>query len=215
MKLFAAGRKSRALISGGQFVARLPEHFGLLTEERLRGLTVIAPALSVIDMAELVRLQICVEIDDTWAWVASGPERQPDVAAGALKAAKDAPVVDEGGQAVLAPVQAPQQPPPPPPAAAGRHFRHSMGPSRGAHLQHSRDAPGRGLARPAPPQPSRTSSSQSHDPSILCFYLLTKTSSKFSNIVREYVTEPSMLSKPRAEWRRESDFKCMEAEEKV
>ncbi|GJU15093.1 hypothetical protein Tco_1143059 [Tanacetum coccineum] len=117
LKLFAAGRKSRALISGGQFVARLPEHFRLLTEERLRGLTVNAPALSVIDMAELVRLQICVEIDDTWAWVASGPERQPDVAAGALKAAKDAPVVDEGGQAVLAPVQAPQQPPPPPPAA--------------------------------------------------------------------------------------------------
>ncbi|GJY56819.1 hypothetical protein Tco_0455934 [Tanacetum coccineum] len=39
--------------------------------------------------------------------------RQPDAAAGALKAAKDAPVDDEGGQAVPAPVQAPLPPPPP------------------------------------------------------------------------------------------------------
>ncbi|GKD71294.1 hypothetical protein Tco_1325384 [Tanacetum coccineum] len=114
LRLFTAGRKSRALICGGQFVARLAEHFGLLTEERLRGLIVIAPTLSVIDMGELVRLQICEEIDDTWAWVALGPERQPDAAAGAPEDAEDAPVVDEGGQAVSAPVQAP----PPPPAAA-------------------------------------------------------------------------------------------------
>ncbi|GJV64317.1 hypothetical protein Tco_1475145 [Tanacetum coccineum] len=67
--------------------ARLVKHFGLLTEERFWGLTVIAPTLPVIDMAELVRLQIF---------------------------AQDAPVVDEGDQAVLAPVQAP----PPPPATA-------------------------------------------------------------------------------------------------
>ncbi|GKC79090.1 hypothetical protein Tco_1129864 [Tanacetum coccineum] len=46
------------------------------------GLTVITPELLTIDMAELVRLQICIEVDDTWAW------------------------------AVLAPVQAPPQPPP-------------------------------------------------------------------------------------------------------
>ncbi|GKD10015.1 hypothetical protein Tco_1189700, partial [Tanacetum coccineum] len=51
--------------------------------------------LPVIDMAELVRLQICEEIDDTWAWVALGPERQPDAAAGTPRAAEDAPVVDE------------------------------------------------------------------------------------------------------------------------
>ncbi|GJV22184.1 hypothetical protein Tco_1371204 [Tanacetum coccineum] len=43
--------------------------------DRLWGLTVISPALPVIDMTELVRLQICMEIDDTWAWVAMGPER--------------------------------------------------------------------------------------------------------------------------------------------
>ncbi|GJV75968.1 hypothetical protein Tco_1507552 [Tanacetum coccineum] len=41
-----------------------------------------------------------------------GPERQPDVAAGALEAAADAPVDDEGGQAVSTPIQAPQPPPP-------------------------------------------------------------------------------------------------------
>ncbi|GKF99377.1 hypothetical protein Tco_0298160, partial [Tanacetum coccineum] len=51
LKLFATGRKSGALISG------------------------------VIDMDKLVRLQICVEIDDTWACVALGPERQPNAVA--------------------------------------------------------------------------------------------------------------------------------------
>ncbi|GJU71004.1 hypothetical protein Tco_1262409 [Tanacetum coccineum] len=51
LRLFAAGRKSEAHISGGQFVARLAEHFGLLTAEILGGLTVIAPELPIIDMA--------------------------------------------------------------------------------------------------------------------------------------------------------------------
>nr|GEU81026.1 hypothetical protein [Tanacetum cinerariifolium] len=84
--------------------------------EILQGLTVVASALPVIDMAELVRLQICVEIDDTWALVAMGPERQHDAAAGTPGVAQDAPAIYEGIQAVLAPVQAP--PPPPPPVAA-------------------------------------------------------------------------------------------------
>ncbi|GKF03022.1 hypothetical protein Tco_0029945, partial [Tanacetum coccineum] len=114
LRLFAAGRKSGALIFGGQFVAQLVEHFGLLTEERLRGLTFIAPALSVINMDKLMRLQIYIEIDDIWAWVAMGPERQPDATVGAPRVAQDAPVMDEGGQADPTPVQAP----PPPPAAA-------------------------------------------------------------------------------------------------
>nr|GEZ48846.1 hypothetical protein [Tanacetum cinerariifolium] len=65
----------------GQFVTRLAEHFELLTE----GLTMILLYLLVIDMGELVRLQICKELDDTWAWVAPGPERQPDAAASAWK----------------------------------------------------------------------------------------------------------------------------------
>nr|GEX51398.1 alpha/beta hydrolases superfamily protein [Tanacetum cinerariifolium] len=72
---------------------------------RLQGLTVIVRNLPVINMAELVRLQICIEIDDIWAWVALGPERQPDAAAGAPEAAKDAPTI-------TAPMQAPQPPPP-------------------------------------------------------------------------------------------------------
>ncbi|GJZ63232.1 hypothetical protein Tco_0619653, partial [Tanacetum coccineum] len=111
---FATGRKSKAHISGGQFVARLAKHFGLLTAEILGGLIVIAPELLIIDMAKLVRLQICEQLDDTWAWVAMGPERQPDAASGALGVAQDAPVIDEGGQADSAPVQEP----PPPPATA-------------------------------------------------------------------------------------------------
>ncbi|GJT23240.1 hypothetical protein Tco_0893177 [Tanacetum coccineum] len=43
------------------FVALLAEHFGILTAEILGGLTVIAPELPIIDMAELVRLQICAK----------------------------------------------------------------------------------------------------------------------------------------------------------
>ncbi|GJX20796.1 hypothetical protein Tco_0223473 [Tanacetum coccineum] len=37
LRLFAAGRKSGAHISGGQFVARLADHFGLLTAEVAMG----------------------------------------------------------------------------------------------------------------------------------------------------------------------------------
>ncbi|GJS10661.1 hypothetical protein Tco_0367457 [Tanacetum coccineum] len=85
LRLFASGRKQGAMISGD-----LPE----------------------IDMAELVRLQIYEELDDTWAWVAPRPERQQVAAAGAAEAAEDAPVVDKGAPAVLAPVQTPQPPPP-------------------------------------------------------------------------------------------------------
>ncbi|GJY96183.1 hypothetical protein Tco_0512544 [Tanacetum coccineum] len=46
---------------------------------------------------------ICNELDDTWAWVASGPERQPDAAAGAPEVAEGDSDVDEGTQAVLEP----------------------------------------------------------------------------------------------------------------
>ncbi|GJV15133.1 hypothetical protein Tco_1360456 [Tanacetum coccineum] len=43
-------------------------------------------------MAKLVRLQIYEEIDDTWDWVALGPERQPDAAASALGATENATI---------------------------------------------------------------------------------------------------------------------------
>ncbi|GJU26400.1 hypothetical protein Tco_1165021 [Tanacetum coccineum] len=49
--------------------------------------------------------------------VSPGPERQQVAAAGALEAAEDAPVLDEGAQADPVPVKAPQ-PLPPPPAAS-------------------------------------------------------------------------------------------------
>ncbi|GJZ83308.1 hypothetical protein Tco_0648481 [Tanacetum coccineum] len=77
LRLFTSWRKRGAMISGGQFVARLAEHFRLLTEEMLQGLAVI---------------------------VAPGPERQQVVAAGAPEAVEDALVVDEGALAVSAPV---------------------------------------------------------------------------------------------------------------
>ncbi|GJX95621.1 hypothetical protein Tco_0351419 [Tanacetum coccineum] len=70
LRLFTSGRKQRAMIFGDQYVARWGKHFGLLTEEGLQGLTIISPALPIIDMAELVRLQLCVQLDDTWAPVA-------------------------------------------------------------------------------------------------------------------------------------------------
>ncbi|GJT79801.1 hypothetical protein Tco_1054143 [Tanacetum coccineum] len=106
LRLFAAGRKSGAHIFVGQFVASLVEHSRLLTAEILQGLTVISLALPIIDMAKLVRLQICVEIDDRWAWAASGPERQQIAAVGTPEAAEDAPAIGEGGQADPAPVMA-------------------------------------------------------------------------------------------------------------
>ncbi|GJW00101.1 hypothetical protein Tco_1555352 [Tanacetum coccineum] len=58
LRLFAAGRKSGAHISEWQFVARLAEHFRLLTAEILGGLTVIALKLPIIDMAELDALNV-------------------------------------------------------------------------------------------------------------------------------------------------------------
>ncbi|GKC00033.1 hypothetical protein Tco_0986169 [Tanacetum coccineum] len=81
LRLFASGRKRGAMIS----------------EDLLEN-----------DMAELVRLQIYKELDDTWAWVALGPERQQVAAAGAPKATEDASGVDEGAPAVPAPAQVPQ-----------------------------------------------------------------------------------------------------------
>nr|GEW87453.1 retrovirus-related Pol polyprotein from transposon 17.6 [Tanacetum cinerariifolium] len=111
LRLFALRRKRGAMIYGGQLVTHLAKHFGLLTKERLQGLLVIVRDLLMIDMFELVRLQICEEIDDTWAWVASGLAMQHVATAGALVVVEGALDVDEGDQAVLEPVHAPQAPP--------------------------------------------------------------------------------------------------------
>nr|GEV31367.1 hypothetical protein [Tanacetum cinerariifolium] len=88
------------------------KHFGLVSDEGLIGLTLIARELLVIDMDELVRLHICDRLGDTCAWVAPRLERQPTAVAGALEVAKGAPTIDEGVQVVPAPIQAPQPPPP-------------------------------------------------------------------------------------------------------
>ncbi|GJY92808.1 hypothetical protein Tco_0508590 [Tanacetum coccineum] len=48
LRMFASRRKRGAMISGGEFFARLAEHFGLLTEQRLQGLTVIVRDLPTI-----------------------------------------------------------------------------------------------------------------------------------------------------------------------
>ncbi|GJV13494.1 hypothetical protein Tco_1355035 [Tanacetum coccineum] len=60
----AKGRKSGARLSGGYFIGRLAAHFGLVSEEGLRGLSVITRELSMIDLHELVRLNICVRLGD-------------------------------------------------------------------------------------------------------------------------------------------------------
>ncbi|GKA44258.1 hypothetical protein Tco_0736982, partial [Tanacetum coccineum] len=58
------------------------------------GLTVTAPALPIIDITEPVRLHICVEFEDTWAWVPAGPAMQEGDAGGV---AEEAPVAPGGG----------------------------------------------------------------------------------------------------------------------
>ncbi|GJS06524.1 hypothetical protein Tco_0363320 [Tanacetum coccineum] len=77
LRLCATGRKSGAHISSGF----------LFDADRLG-----------------LRLQICVQVDDTWAWVDMGPKRQPDATAGAPVVAEDALAIDEGDQAILAPI---------------------------------------------------------------------------------------------------------------
>nr|GEZ51056.1 hypothetical protein [Tanacetum cinerariifolium] len=108
-------------MSEGHFIGRLDEHFGLVSDEGLMGLSVIACVLSIINLDELVKLMICVMLGDTWAWVAPRPERQPIVTVGAPEVTDGAPNVDEGAQAVLAPVQVPQ-----PPLAATKTMPHKM-----------------------------------------------------------------------------------------
>ncbi|GKF04764.1 hypothetical protein Tco_0035432, partial [Tanacetum coccineum] len=73
----AEGRKSGARLSGGYFIGRLAHHFGLVSDDGLRGLSVVTREISLIDMGELVKLKNCMEIGDDWAWVALGLERQP------------------------------------------------------------------------------------------------------------------------------------------
>nr|GEV68085.1 hypothetical protein [Tanacetum cinerariifolium] len=107
-------RKSGARLSGGHFIRHLRAYFGLVGDQRLKGLLMVTSELPLIDLHELGRLNICERIGDTWALVALGLDRQPNAAVGAVEAAEDAHVVDKDAHAVSAPVQAPQPPPPAP-----------------------------------------------------------------------------------------------------
>ncbi|GKA58192.1 hypothetical protein Tco_0757380 [Tanacetum coccineum] len=49
----AEGRNSGARLSGGHFIGRLAHHFGLVSDDGLRGLSVVAHELPLIDMGEL------------------------------------------------------------------------------------------------------------------------------------------------------------------
>ncbi|GJS00913.1 hypothetical protein Tco_0317421 [Tanacetum coccineum] len=104
--MHAEGRKSRARLFGGHFIGRLADHFSLVSDEGLRGLSVISRELPVIDLHELARLNICGRFGDTWAWVAPGLERQQVAAAGAHEADEAGSVVDVGAQDVPGPEQA-------------------------------------------------------------------------------------------------------------
>ncbi|GKE74260.1 hypothetical protein Tco_1536301 [Tanacetum coccineum] len=100
-------------------------HFGLVSDDGLRGLSIMAHGLPLINKCELVKLNICIKIGDEWVCIAPIPERHNVALAGALEAAKDAPTVDEGAQADPAPIQAPQ--PLPPPLTVGRTMPHRLG----------------------------------------------------------------------------------------
>nr|GEY30823.1 hypothetical protein [Tanacetum cinerariifolium] len=91
-------RKNDARLFREHFIGLLSHHFGLVSDDGLRGLFVVTREIPLIDM-----------------------ERQQVAAAGAPEATEDALAVDEGAQADPAPVQAPQ--PPPPPLVAGRTVR--------------------------------------------------------------------------------------------
>ncbi|GKC17649.1 hypothetical protein Tco_1014431, partial [Tanacetum coccineum] len=203
--LFAAGRKSGAHISGGQFVARLAEHFGLLTAEILGGLM----------------------FDDTWAWLAMGPERQPDAAAGAPApaVAEDDPTADNGLGRLEEEVQ-----------GLRRDVRSLRGLVERLMTDQGRfstwmmscmaqlmDASGltyqafdgtfRGSSPVAFQRRSKqrtgeaNTSAAQQDPQI-------KHGSKFSTIVHEYDMEPSRIFTLNARIGKRDDFKYVEAEDK-
>ncbi|GJS07627.1 hypothetical protein Tco_0364423 [Tanacetum coccineum] len=71
----AKRRKSGARLFGGYLIGRLTTHFGLVSDKRLIELTDIAREPPLINIDELVKINICVWLGDTWAWVAPGPER--------------------------------------------------------------------------------------------------------------------------------------------
>ncbi|GJS79689.1 hypothetical protein Tco_0729570 [Tanacetum coccineum] len=60
------GRKSGARLSGGHFIGRLAMHFGLVSDDGLRGLQVVTRELPLIDLHELWVGSNFDEYEDTW-----------------------------------------------------------------------------------------------------------------------------------------------------
>nr|GEZ76219.1 hypothetical protein [Tanacetum cinerariifolium] len=58
------GRKSGARFSGGHFIRSFAHHFGLVSDDRLRGLSIVTRELPLIDMGKLVKPNICIEVED-------------------------------------------------------------------------------------------------------------------------------------------------------
>nr|GEX79751.1 hypothetical protein [Tanacetum cinerariifolium] len=73
----AEGSKSGTRLSGRNFIGRLAHHFGLVSDDGLRGLSVLTHEIPLIDMGELVKLNICRETGDDWAWAHSAPMQAP------------------------------------------------------------------------------------------------------------------------------------------
>ncbi|GKE02044.1 hypothetical protein Tco_1390027 [Tanacetum coccineum] len=110
----AKGRKSGSMLLGWHFIGRLAMHFGLVSDEGLRGLQVVTRELPLVDLHKLGRLYICTRYDDTWDWVAQGPERQQAAAAGAPEVDKAGQAAEEVAPEIPAPAPAASQAPPPP-----------------------------------------------------------------------------------------------------
>nr|GEW20220.1 hypothetical protein [Tanacetum cinerariifolium] len=70
-------RKSGAKLSGGHFIRRLAAHFGLVSDKGLKGLSMVASELTLIDLHELGRLNICLRVSDTRAWAVPAPVQAP------------------------------------------------------------------------------------------------------------------------------------------
>ncbi|GJY13150.1 hypothetical protein Tco_0382459 [Tanacetum coccineum] len=115
----AEGRKRGAKLSGGNFIGRLAMHFGLVSDDGLRGLHVVTRELPLIDLHEIGRLHICTRYGEIWNWVAHGPERQQAAAAGTDEADEAGQAAEKAAPEIPAPAPA-QAPPPPPPSQQPR-----------------------------------------------------------------------------------------------
>nr|GEV44699.1 hypothetical protein [Tanacetum cinerariifolium] len=92
------GRKSDARLSRRHFIGHLAHHFGLVSDDGLRGLSIMTRDLALIDMGDLVKLNIC----------SSGRGKAASYCGHYPRGAEDAPDIFECAQAVPAPIHAPQ-----------------------------------------------------------------------------------------------------------